>query len=467
MTYMYRQIPTDARFAATGPMTRDEMNEVLGDLEDLMNGFTASGTFRSTADYVITFDGTDYYASSAYQTVYGGPDDTGGVDGALFSDVINECLQDISDAGGGTILLDGEEFTATKQILIPDTLTANGGQERCIEIRGTGGTVIKIDENLEAHGVYCDSATQYHMIRFVGFDVWHHAKDKDYYAIYLKDVRVVYIRDVHVGWGGLYLDTVEVVHITNFEAVDSPNEGLNIQGGGYYWGTNIFIDNCGGNPLIAGYNAVVISGSTRLQFTNMHLFGEKGNFGGQATGMYIYNTYSANFTNLHIQGFKSNALKIVGCHDLTFTGLHLNESDSYSDSHALEIISDTDKDTYNISISDFNIRSVTATMEGIAIYAQNGADIYDIQIANGKITSADDGIGISDDTGGAVCTDISIDNVRISAASHGICEGGSTDYCVYTAVNARDCPDGIFMAGAHSKLQGSWNYTTWVPSTAA
>lgn len=467
MTVMYRQVPSDSRFAATGPFTRDEFNELTSDFEDLVNGFTPAGVFRSTADFVITFDGTDYYASSAYQTVYGGPDDTGGVDGAIFSDVINECLQDISDAGGGTILLDGAEFTSTKQILIPETLTPNAGQERCIEIRGTGGTVIKVDENLEAHGVYCDSATQYHMIRFVGFDVWHHAKDENYYAIYLKDVRVVYIRDVHVGWGGLYLNTVEVVHITNFEAVDSPNEGLKIEGGGYYWGVNIFIDNCGGNPLIADHSAVDITGSTRLQFCNMHIYGEKGNYGGQATGMYIYNTYSSNFANIHIQGFKSNALKIVGSHDLTFTGLHLNESDIYSDSHALEITSYTALDTYNISISDFNIYSGTAAMEGIAIYAQDSADVYDIQIANGKITSADDGIGISDDTGGAVCKDISISNVRISAASHGISEGGSTDYCVYTAVDARDCPDGIHVAGAHCKIQGCWNYTTWVPYTAA
>lgn len=463
MTYMYRQIPTDARFAATGPMTRDEMNEVLGDLEDLMNGFTASGTFRSTADYVITFDGTDYYASSAYQTVYGGPDDTGGVDGALFSDVINECLQDISDAGGGTILLDGEEFTATKQILIPDTLTANGGQERCIEIRGTGGTVIKVDETLEAHAIYLDSATEYHMIRFVGFDVWHHNKDENYYSIYIKDARQVLLEDVIVGWAGLCIDTCQVLYLNNFQAVDCPNEGLKINGCSYGWASNVFIDNCGGNPLIAGYNGVLIQGSSKLHFRNFHLYGEKGNFGGQEYGLYLYNCHSSTFSGFYVEGFKDPAVCVNGCYDMSFSDFKISDCAG----HSFDITTDATYATTNINLSNFTIIAATAAMEGIVIYSQSGKDITNVQISNGVITSADDGIVISDDTNGGVCTDISVCNVRISAVSHGIIEADSTDYCVYTAINARDCPDGIYMAGAHSKLQGSWNYTTWVPSTAA
>jgi parallel beta-helix repeat protein len=56
---------------------------------DCVNGYTPSGTFISPYTYVISTDGTDYYASNAFQTIYGGPDDAGGVDGADCTAVLN------------------------------------------------------------------------------------------------------------------------------------------------------------------------------------------------------------------------------------------------------------------------------------------------------------------------------------------------------------------------------------------
>jgi hypothetical protein len=404
-----------------------------------------------------------YYAHTASQLIYGGPNDAGGVDGELFSDVINQCLQDISDAGGGTIFLEVAEYTSTKQIVIPAVLTPKEGQERLIEII-SNGAVLKIHEDLEADAIYCNSSTQYHMLRLRGFDVWCHAKDTSYYAIHLINMRGLTFENMVSGWGGTKLVSCTLVFFNNFIAVDSPNEGLYIQGGGYYFGTNLFIDNCGGNPLHAGYSSVVIDGTARAEFSNMHMYGEKGNYGGQATGLYLYNDYSFNFNNLHIQGFKSNCVKIEGSHDLTFNGLILNESGIYSDSNPMEIISNTSKPVYNVAISDFTIYSGTAAKDGLSFYAQNSANIYNIQISNGVITSADDGIVIGDDgvASTAICTNITVSNVRISAASHGIDEGGSSDYNVYIAINARDCPDGVYAAGANSKIVASWNYTSWV-----
>jgi len=55
-------------------------------------GFTPSGTFKSPYDFVIVYDGVDYYACNAFQVVYGGPDDAGGVDGGDAAAVINAAV---------------------------------------------------------------------------------------------------------------------------------------------------------------------------------------------------------------------------------------------------------------------------------------------------------------------------------------------------------------------------------------
>jgi len=66
---------------------------------DRVNGFTPSGVFVSPYSYCISFDGTDYYASNAFQTVYGGPSDEGGVDGADLAAVVQACLDDLTTGG--------------------------------------------------------------------------------------------------------------------------------------------------------------------------------------------------------------------------------------------------------------------------------------------------------------------------------------------------------------------------------
>jgi hypothetical protein len=420
------------------------------------NTFTiSSGQYSGAPNYTISVTDGVYYAKNAYGSIsYSSTD---------FATVINECLVSVSAVGGGRIYLTVAEYYLNSQIVIPAILTPKDGQERCIEIV-SDRAVIKANASIGAHAIYLDSDTVYHMIKLQGFDVWCGAKDSDYYAIYLKDARVIYIEDVHVGWGGLWLDTCQVVHMVNFEAVDSPNEGLKVNGGGYYWGTNLFIDNCGGNPNIADFNAVLFDGTARLNFNNFLLYGEKGLFGGQETGLYLYNVYSANFDNFQIDGFKSNCIKVEGCHDVTLNNFKLNEATSYSDSHPLEIISAALEDypSYNIAVSNFNIFVNGAALDAIGLYAQNSQSIYNVAISNGVITGTGDGIVISDDAS-ASCHDITVSNIVVNATGYGVSEGSASNYNIFTGVNARACPSGIYTVGANTKTLGSWNFTSWIP----
>lgn len=67
---------------------------------DVINGFTPSGTFKTLPTYIISKDATpDYYASNAYQTIYGGPGDAGGVDGGNPQAVVQAALDNLTSGG--------------------------------------------------------------------------------------------------------------------------------------------------------------------------------------------------------------------------------------------------------------------------------------------------------------------------------------------------------------------------------
>jgi hypothetical protein len=92
---------------------------------DRVNGFTPSGTFRSPYNFLIDFDDTDYYASNAFQVVYGGPDDAGTVDGADLEAVINAALSAMTE--GGTLTFAGKDFDAAgKTFSIPAGVKLQG-----------------------------------------------------------------------------------------------------------------------------------------------------------------------------------------------------------------------------------------------------------------------------------------------------------------------------------------------------
>jgi hypothetical protein len=91
---------------------------------DRVNGFTPSGTFATSYNYLIFKYGSDYYANNAFQTVYGGSSDAGGVDGASFNDVMDAVINALptNNLGGktGTIAFAAAIYTVTRKISIPN-----------------------------------------------------------------------------------------------------------------------------------------------------------------------------------------------------------------------------------------------------------------------------------------------------------------------------------------------------------
>jgi hypothetical protein len=74
---------------------------------DFYNGFTPTGSFKSAYNFLITYDSTYYYASNAFQTIYGGASDAGGVSGASLLAVTQACINYLTD--GLIILLNLDE----------------------------------------------------------------------------------------------------------------------------------------------------------------------------------------------------------------------------------------------------------------------------------------------------------------------------------------------------------------------
>jgi hypothetical protein len=99
-------------------------NAWLLSMQAFRDGFTTSGTFRSPYSYLIDFDGTDYHVVNAYQTVYGGPDDAGGVDGGDVNAVIQAMLD---DASAIDVFFNPAVYPITADLVLP---------ERFLSLRG-------------------------------------------------------------------------------------------------------------------------------------------------------------------------------------------------------------------------------------------------------------------------------------------------------------------------------------------
>ncbi|MFA5307009.1 MAG: right-handed parallel beta-helix repeat-containing protein [Candidatus Babeliales bacterium] len=446
-----------------------DLNAVLADLKcdtiyadviKKVNGdsWNLSDKPSNVYDYKTIKNGNYYEALDSNGVLtYGGSADAGGVSGTNFAAIMNQCLQDISDDGGGTIFMEVAEYLVTEQIVIPGVLTPEAGQERLIEIV-SNGAVLKIHEDLEADAIYCNSSTVFHMARFRGFDVWVHSHDPTYYAIRLLNMRGIYFEDIISGWSGTYLQNCILVWFNNFEAVDSCNEGLRIQGGGYMFGNNFFIDNCGGWGGNEGYNAILLEGTSRIYFTNLNLFGEKGVYGGQDSGLYLSNTGFCSFSNFQIDGFEDSGIRISGCTRLNFSNFEIINSGS----HPVQITSETDYKVEDLSFSNFKV-FVSGNMDGIGIYAQNIQYVKSITISNGMISGTGDGVVINDDnSANATCTNICVNNLNIDVTGFAVSEGGNSDYNLFSNINGRTCPSGVLTSGTHTKITNSWDYTNFI-----
>jgi hypothetical protein len=97
-------VRSSADIYAAGDYCRDSDWD---DLKAFSDGFTPAGIFKSLAKFVISTDGTDIYASNAFQTIYGGSGDTGGVEGddADATAIFQQVIDDVNAAGGGLIFV--------------------------------------------------------------------------------------------------------------------------------------------------------------------------------------------------------------------------------------------------------------------------------------------------------------------------------------------------------------------------
>lgn len=85
------------------PLNENDYNA----LRLILAGYTPSGTFLNPCTFTISEDGTDTYASNAYQTIYGGSSDTGGVDGGDAAAVIQAAVDALGDPGGKILFRQG------------------------------------------------------------------------------------------------------------------------------------------------------------------------------------------------------------------------------------------------------------------------------------------------------------------------------------------------------------------------
>jgi len=106
------------------PCDENDWNAMI----DILEGFTPSGVFKSNYSFLVVEDGTDAYGCNAYQILYGGPDDVGGVDGADHYAVIQACLNAVSGTTKEVVILIGD-FSIGNQ-LRPKSYT-------CIKLYGS------------------------------------------------------------------------------------------------------------------------------------------------------------------------------------------------------------------------------------------------------------------------------------------------------------------------------------------
>jgi hypothetical protein len=119
-----------AERAALGQHLIDEDHDLL---VDMYRGFSPAGVFRTPWNYLISTDGTDVYASNAFQTVYGGSTNENSIEGddADASLVVQACIDDLA-ATGGLIQFTSQPFTFTNPLVLPD-------QTKSLKFHGTCG----------------------------------------------------------------------------------------------------------------------------------------------------------------------------------------------------------------------------------------------------------------------------------------------------------------------------------------
>lgn len=118
------------------------------------NGYSPVGTFVNSYTFIISTDGTYFYANNAFQTVYGGSSNVGGIDGTDFKAVLDAATA-ATTTNGGAIHIKRATYNPNGAIIIPANVSVNC--EFGTVITPTGNfDVIRLQKNAQIHGAIID-----------------------------------------------------------------------------------------------------------------------------------------------------------------------------------------------------------------------------------------------------------------------------------------------------------------------
>ena len=146
-------------------------NAWMAAVESWRSGFVGTGTYVNNYDYIVIKNGSDYEANNAFQTIYGGAADAGGIDGADGYAVIQECIDDCEAAGGGRTLLKGPadfEVDTTLTIQATDVWLDGCCLARVKDVSGGADATIKIGDYAGVGMLYHCGINGLRVIREVG-----------------------------------------------------------------------------------------------------------------------------------------------------------------------------------------------------------------------------------------------------------------------------------------------------------
>ena len=114
---------------------------------DKLNGFAPSEAPRQMVTLVISSDGADWHASNAYQTVYGGAGDNGGVDGADAAAVIQAAYDALGAGQAILIRSPGSDVRLQSALMFDTDNTAVYGEGLTTLAKTGGGNIVTVTGN--------------------------------------------------------------------------------------------------------------------------------------------------------------------------------------------------------------------------------------------------------------------------------------------------------------------------------
>jgi len=424
-------------------------------LEDDWNNLLAHGLWKG-AGYNIRLNGS-YTEALNMQTgklTYGGSGNIGGIDGADSAAVINAALAALASSGG-TVYLGRQSFTISQKIVMPNSLDV--GQDFVVSLIGQNailhGAATLATNMLELDA---DAASVNYSFFVEGIHFYPAACNVTLYNIYVKDALNTHIKDCVIGWNGLKIEDAGIVWLDDLYCVDSYNEGILIDNTSYVQANNIYIDNCGGYGG-GSYQALsLLNASNKQQWNNLYLYGQKGAFGGQASGIYIGSCENVNFNNVQIEGFKDSGLQIALAKNVVFNNLVIRDSDD----QCIEIAPTADID--NLSFNNIDLTPAAAKY-GLTSYAQNTFHVHNVAISNGVIHSAATGNGIymgGDASAGATSEYFNVNNINFETLTNGFYEafGSNADHNQINNSSMSNVTTPIYLIGTNSRVRNVLGY---------